>query len=248
MCQLHIPPAHRSSIAVFINSVRSMQLIWPGHQTILKLPPSKTLHVQKWNPIWTDRLDFAPLKPVMKMDESAMPTCLPFPHCCYGRKFCYKNAGIQTKWCKVWCIKLWLRLRLAFLASLQLSATFTITASYRCHHFTPQCVLMPFVNKGDIVTWRDCSEQELMNAANISADTAGRSVNLNVDIDVTNEPQGWEERHRAKHQRESIASEHRVSKELSCLQSPGHVGTFDIVEHGIKQHKQTGRPAHTSNT
>ena len=29
-----------------------------------------------------------------------------------------------------------------------------------------------------------------MNAANISADTAGRSVNLNVDIDVTNEPQG----------------------------------------------------------
>jgi len=75
------------------------------------------------------------------------------------------------------------------------------------------------------------------NGAGASDCQLNSSVNLYVDIDVADKPQRREERYGTKHQRECIASEYHVSKELGCLQRTRHVRTFDVVEHGVQQHK-----------
>ena len=69
------------------------------------------------------------------------------------------------------------------------------------------------------------------------------SIHLDVDVDVANELERREERHRAEHQEKHVASEDRVAEELDALQQPRHVGPLEVVEQRVQKHKQTRRPA-----
>ena len=66
-----------------------------------------------------------------------------------------------------------------------------------------------------------------------------RLVHLEVDVDVSDKLERGEERDRAQHEEEDVASERRVAEELHALQHARHVGALEVVEHGVQEDKDS---------
>jgi len=69
------------------------------------------------------------------------------------------------------------------------------------------------------------------------------SVHLDVNVDVADKLEGCEERHGAKHEKENIAGEKCVAKELDGLKDAGHIGSLEVIKEGIEENKQSSRPS-----
>ena len=73
------------------------------------------------------------------------------------------------------------------------------------------------------------------------------SVHFNVEVNVPDESETCVETDCAEHQKEHVASEKRVAKELERLQAPRHVTSFHVEEYRVCQNEKTSRTLQPQN-